>query len=73
MVYIDPDELRWMPYVKTWLTSMKKHLKHPDTYDFILELFNRYVDAGLKFVNRKCNQMINQVGRQLLMFVLNLI
>lgn len=61
MVYIDPDELRWMPYVKTWLASMKKHIVHEETPDFILELFSRYVDQGLKFVNKKCTQMIMQV------------
>ena len=69
MVYIDPDELRWMPYVKTWLSSMKKHLVHEETPDFILELFSRYVDQGLKFVNRKCTQMINQVRYLLYIFI----
>ena len=69
MVYIDPDELRWMPYVKTWLSSMKKHLVHEETPDFILELFSRYVDQGLKFVNRKCTQMINQVRYVLSKFI----
>lgn len=61
MVYIDPDELRWLPYVKTWLTSQKKNLVHVETYDYILELFTKYVDAGLRFVYKKCSQMINQV------------
>ena len=69
MVYIDLDELRWMPYVKTWLASMKKHLVHEETPDFILELFSRYVDQGLKFVNRKCTQMINQVRYLLYIFI----
>ena len=40
---------------------MKKHLRHDETYEFILELFTKYIDNGLKFVHKKCNQMINQV------------
>lgn len=23
MVYIDPDELKWMPYVQTWISGLK--------------------------------------------------
>ena len=51
-----------MPYVKTWLASMQKNFVHPETPEYVLDLFARYVDQGLKFVQKKCTQMINQVS-----------
>ena len=61
MVYLDPEDLKWLPFVKTWLTSWSHKLRE-DTVEFILDLFQRYVEDGLKFVNKKCEQAINQVG-----------
>lgn len=61
MVYIDPDELKWMPYVQTWITGWKSHLK-PEMSDYILDLFSRYVENGLRFIQKKCTQAINQVN-----------
>lgn len=60
MVYIDADELKWMPYVKTWITEVTDKMKD-ETREYLLELFKRYVEAGLVFVKKKCTQAINQV------------
>lgn len=60
MVYIDPDELKWFPYVKTWMTSWVKKMS-PEAPEFILKLFETYVEDGLQFVIKKCTQAINQV------------
>ena len=60
MVYIDPVELKWMPYVKTWITAFKNNIRE-ETYTYILELFQTYVEDGLTFVSKKCIQAINQV------------
>nr|XP_019611948.1 PREDICTED: dynein heavy chain 6, axonemal [Rhinolophus sinicus] len=60
MVFVDPDELKWMPYVKTWMQGISKKLNE-ETREYILNLFQRYVDDGLHFINRKCNQAIPQV------------
>ena len=60
MVYIDPGELKWMPYVRTWITQFKGKVKE-ETYNYILELFSTYVEDGLKFVSKKCIQAIAQV------------
>ncbi|XP_038058163.1 dynein heavy chain 6, axonemal-like isoform X3 [Patiria miniata] len=60
MVYIDPGELKWMPYVQTWITQFKGKVKE-ETFNYILELFQTYVEDGLKFVTKKCIQAINQV------------
>lgn len=60
MVFVDPEELKWMPYVKTWMSKMSKRLNE-DTQEYLLNLFNRYVDEGLQFINKKCSQAIPQV------------
>ncbi|XP_075463117.1 dynein axonemal heavy chain 6 isoform X2 [Ascaphus truei] len=60
MVYIDPEELKWMPYVQTWITGFSTKLNY-ETTQYLLDLFQRYVDDGLRFVVRKCTQAITQV------------
>ena len=41
MVYIDSEELKWTPYVKTWITRLgKKVPKHPDNRVIILLFFS---------------------------------
>ncbi|XP_072318696.1 dynein axonemal heavy chain 6 [Eucyclogobius newberryi] len=60
MVFIDPDELKWMPYVQTWISGLEdKFPKAVSTY--ILELFESYVENGLQFVLKNCTQAIRQV------------
>nr|XP_060479238.1 dynein axonemal heavy chain 6 [Panthera onca] len=60
MVFVDPEELKWMPYVKTWMKNISKKLNE-ETQEYILNLFQCYVDDGLYFVNKKCSQAIPQV------------
>ncbi|BFZ25685.1 hypothetical protein BsWGS_28724 [Bradybaena similaris] len=60
MVYIDAEELKWMPYVKTWIKNYETRLA-PETTEFLLALFEKCVENGLQFVNKKCEQAINQV------------
>ncbi|XP_037383628.1 dynein axonemal heavy chain 6 isoform X1 [Talpa occidentalis] len=60
MVFVDPEELKWMPYVKTWMNSISNKLNE-ETQEYILKLFQRYVDDGLHFINKKCSQAIPQV------------
>ncbi|XP_063150960.1 dynein axonemal heavy chain 6 [Candoia aspera] len=60
MVYIDPDELKWMPYVKTWMAGLEEKLNE-ETRTYLFELFSRYVEDGLKYVHKKCFQAIMQV------------
>ncbi|KAM6471116.1 dynein axonemal heavy chain 6 [Liasis olivaceus] len=60
MVYIDPDELKWIPYVKTWMAGLEEKLNE-ETRTYLLELFSRYVEDGLKYVHKKCFQAILQV------------
>ena len=77
MVYLDPGDLKWKPYVQTWLDSRfpvklsdatKVHYTgivylYTPMYttilfqqQHILELFNGYVDDGLKFIRKQAVQ-----------------
>lgn len=60
MVYIDAEELKWMPFVKTWIKAYETRLK-PENTEFLLLLFEKYMENGLQFVNKKCDQAIRQV------------
>ncbi|XP_071360020.1 dynein axonemal heavy chain 6 [Trachinotus anak] len=60
MVYIDPDDLKWMPYVQTWISGLGAKLPDP-VRAYLLELFQHYVEKGLQFVMKHCTQVIRQV------------
>uniref|UniRef100_A0A8C4HQX9 AAA+ ATPase domain-containing protein n=1 Tax=Dicentrarchus labrax TaxID=13489 RepID=A0A8C4HQX9_DICLA len=60
MVYIDPDELKWMPYVQTWISGLGAKLPDP-VRTYLLEQFEQYVEKGLQFVLKHCTQAIRQV------------
>ncbi|XP_074097467.1 dynein heavy chain at 16F [Cotesia typhae] len=66
MVYVDPLELGWMPYVKTWLIGFKSKFKESPSLGnaitgIVLALFDRYVDNGLAFFKKNCDSAIAQV------------
>ncbi|XP_065911794.1 dynein axonemal heavy chain 6-like [Dysidea avara] len=62
MVYVDPDDLRWKPVIQTWLNGYAEKLKLKDeAKKYIIELFDNYVNPGLKFVRKSCLQGIDQV------------
>lgn len=60
MVYIDPNDLGWMPFVKTWIRKFEEKFDETAS-EYLLGLFEKYVDAGLNFVNKKCQQTMKQV------------
>ncbi|XP_028414460.1 dynein heavy chain 6, axonemal-like [Dendronephthya gigantea] len=60
MVYVDPGQLGWKPYVTSWLQRVGEKLKQ-DAQEYLTNLFDTYVDAGLNFVSKKCTQAIPQV------------
>ncbi|KAM7393703.1 hypothetical protein PAMP_020556 [Pampus punctatissimus] len=61
MVYIDPDELKWMPYVQTWISGLGAKVLPDPVRTYLLELFEQYVEKGLQFVLKHCTQAIRQV------------
>ena len=63
MVYVDAEELKWMPYVRSWLAQHATVRKlSPEIQEFLLNLFSKYVENGLRFVQKKCTQAIAQVS-----------
>ncbi|XP_034941913.1 dynein heavy chain 6, axonemal [Chelonus insularis] len=61
MVYVDPLELGWMPYVKSWLSKLQNKLPDVVIYNTILELFEKYIEDGLVFLKKNCQHVIAQV------------
>ncbi|KAM7536598.1 hypothetical protein Aperf_G00000086397 [Anoplocephala perfoliata] len=59
MVYVDPAELGWLPYVETWLESLKEKL-NALVREYLLKLFRKYVDPALKGLS-KIPKVIPQV------------
>lgn len=62
MVFIDPEELKWLPYVRSWLLNIHQRTPIQNEYvPYILELFEKYVENGFVFVKKHCAQPIIQV------------
>jgi len=61
MVYCDSEELKWMPYVKTWMNDVCGDQLREETKEYLLNLFAKTVESGLRFVSKKCVQAIAQV------------
>ena len=61
MVYCDSEELKWMPYVKTWINDVCAEQLREETQEYLWNLFDRTVEHGLRFVSKKCVQAIAQV------------
>ena len=60
MVYVDPNELKWGPFVRTWLQNFPEGMKE-ETKKYLWGLFASYLDEGFKFVRKNCSQGIDQV------------
>ncbi|KAG7313007.1 hypothetical protein JYU34_000084 [Plutella xylostella] len=61
MVYIDPDSLGYLPYVRSWIdASVEANLFTEEYAPFVYELFEMAA-AGLKHANAKCSVGIRQV------------
>lgn len=62
MVYIDPNEMGYLPYVRSWLNeAVEKNYFHQENWDFVYELFSM-TSVGVNFVNAKCSVGIKQVS-----------
>ncbi|PSN37035.1 Dynein heavy chain 6 [Blattella germanica] len=60
MVYIDPDELKWLPYVRSWLAELPVELPE-GSLQYIEDLFKNYIEDGFTFIKKNCDQAIRQV------------
>ncbi|KAJ8983473.1 hypothetical protein NQ317_014931 [Molorchus minor] len=64
MVYVDSEEIKWLPYVKSWLARLKDSLISPDMKEFLISLFEYSVEAGFVFLKKNCEYSIHQSARQ---------
>lgn len=63
MVYVDPTELGWTPYVQSWIQKLKIGIieNSIELKDYLLSLFQNYVDKGFLFIYKHCLTPIKQV------------
>ena len=47
MVYVDPNELGWRPYVTKWMKEKMEKIKE-ETRHYIMDLFDAYVEDGIR-------------------------
>ena len=61
MVFVDPGEMKWLPFVKTWLDGLEETGQLRDYMrQQLQDLFERYVEDGLRYVARSCTQAMPQ-------------
>ena len=77
---MDPEELKWKPYIQTWIehrfsvklpdaTKVRRRWRKRELFLFkfsifflnLIELFDKFIDPGLKFLKKHCIQTIDQV------------
>eukprot|EP00106_Octopus_bimaculoides_P013835 XP_014781277.1 PREDICTED: dynein heavy chain 6, axonemal-like [Octopus bimaculoides] len=71
MVYIDTEQLKWMPYVKKWVKIWSSKLLDENA-EYLFDLFEKYIEKGLQFIN-KCQHTMQQVDISKVMAVCKLL
>ena len=61
MVYVPPEELGWRPYVQTWANTQLPEGVTDATREWILGLFEKTIDSGLKFMRKNLKEGIPTV------------
>ncbi|XP_057658316.1 dynein axonemal heavy chain 6 isoform X1 [Diorhabda carinulata] len=61
MVYVDSEEIKWFPYVKSWINRISENLLTQEMKEYILQLFDYAVEKGFRFVKKHCHYSIHQV------------
>lgn len=63
MVYIDAEELKWLPYVKSWAAKLPEKFPYiyPDILEFIISLFENYVESAFVHIKKNSEYAIHQV------------
>ncbi|XP_050519336.1 dynein axonemal heavy chain 6 [Diabrotica virgifera virgifera] len=61
MVYVDSEEIKWFPYVKSWMANFSEALLSQEMKEFMLELFDHAVENGFMYVKKHSHYSIHQV------------
>lgn len=62
MVYVDSEELKWMPYVKSWIQKINQTILNDEMKEYMLSLFELYVEKGFIFVAKNCSFSLHQAN-----------
>ncbi|KAI9203256.1 dynein heavy chain and region D6 of dynein motor-domain-containing protein [Polychytrium aggregatum] len=72
MVYMDPVDLGWRPFVLAWSRRLPEHIKQ-ELCEYFVSLFDLYVDRGLRYVRKFCKEYIKSVNINLVASLCRLI
>lgn len=63
MVYVDPAELGWLPYIRSWLNRLENDIikNSIELNNYLLTLFETYAVEGFLFIDKNCLAPIKQV------------
>lgn len=63
MVYIDTNDLGWFPYVVSWMQRLKGKFSYvtDEIAEYIINLFDGYVEKGWIFIRKNGIFAIHQV------------
>lgn len=61
MVYVDAEELKWLPYVKSWVSKFEEKILSDELKQFLIELFEGTVENSFTFIRKNCDYAIHQV------------
>lgn len=62
MVYVDSEEIKWFPYVKSWVNQLPEKYLILEMKTYVTELFELAIDKGFAFIRKNCDYAIHQVG-----------
>jgi dynein heavy chain len=72
MVWLEPAELGWRPFVKTWMAGLHEQFTD-DQKANLWKLFDDHVDEGIKFFRKNCKEYIPTVDINLVTSMCSLI
>ncbi|KAG5888365.1 hypothetical protein JTB14_033502 [Gonioctena quinquepunctata] len=61
MVYVDSEELKWLPYVRSWIAKINENILSNEMKEFLTSLFEHAVENGFIFIKKNCTYSIHQV------------
>ncbi|KAF5287317.1 hypothetical protein FQR65_LT02190 [Abscondita terminalis] len=61
MVYVDPEEIKWIPYTKSWAARVNENILNDEMKEYVLTLFEHAVENGFAFIKKNCGSSIGQV------------
>ncbi|KAI8907759.1 dynein heavy chain and region D6 of dynein motor-domain-containing protein [Powellomyces hirtus] len=64
MVYMDPTNLGWRAFVKKWLRKLPAAVTQ-ELKDMLWGYFDAYIDTGLRFVRKQCQEYVKSVDLNL--------